>query len=386
MSFKENAQNALSRVLRRRNKKKIIIFESYPDFFDNTLAVFNEMLKRGYDKKYKLVWELGDKSSDTAPFKKYCADFIVRDYETTSEKIKHFYYTASASLFISSNRFINKQSADDSQKYLHLAHGCALKKTGNYYIPEKLKNAEILTLSDFFIKYDAINLGCREEQLLPLGYPRCDELSERININAAFSDVTFKKAIYWLPTYRQHISGKFVHSSVSFPIIYDDTIAQRINAFGSDNGVLIIVKPHPSQDVSLIKKLELSNIRFIDNDFLKDNGISNYSLLGSCDAMLSDYSSVYYDYLLCDKPIGLCFDDFDEYASKEGFTVDPEYILRGGEKIYNAEDLCGFIKRVADGEDLLRAERGELLKTVHKYTDFKASVRVVDYIKENYGI
>ena len=36
--------------------KNIIVFESLPDYSDNTRAVFNEMVKRGLNKEYKLIW------------------------------------------------------------------------------------------------------------------------------------------------------------------------------------------------------------------------------------------------------------------------------------------------------------------------------------------
>lgn len=96
--------------------------------------------------------------------------------------------------------------------------------------------------------------------------------------------------------------------------------------------------------------------------------------------MISDYSSVYYDYLLCDKPIGLCFDDFDEYNKNEGFTVDPNFILAGGEKIYNAQDMCDFIERIANGEDKLKDKRNEIKNLCHLYKDDKSAKRVADYI------
>lgn len=387
MSLTEKLQALIAKILVKLSRKKIIIFESVPDISDNTLAVFEEMIKRGYYEKYKLVWQLENRDTDTSRYDEYCYDYIVADYKTFSERVKRFYYVSAASLFITSNRFIYKHTIDNTQRYLHLAHGCALKKATHYQINKFLDNADILTLSDFFIEYDSINLGCKEEQLKPLGYPRCDDLfKNNIDINNLFKNSDFTKAIYWMPTYRQHRGGKLNHSSVAFPIIYNEEIAKQINDCAKENGVMIIVKPHPVQDLSVIKALDLSNLKFIDNEFLSKNNIKNYELLGSCDAMLSDYSSVYYDYLLCDKPIGLCFDDYDEYNSKEGFTVDPDFILKGGEKLYNAEDLCNFISGVANGKDELKEERNEILNLVHKYKDSNTSKRVVDFIEKEYSL
>ena len=36
--------------------KPVILFESYPDFNGSALAVYEELVKRGYEEKYDLVW------------------------------------------------------------------------------------------------------------------------------------------------------------------------------------------------------------------------------------------------------------------------------------------------------------------------------------------
>ena len=38
------------------SEKPVILFESYPDFNGSALAVYEELVKRGYDQKYDLIW------------------------------------------------------------------------------------------------------------------------------------------------------------------------------------------------------------------------------------------------------------------------------------------------------------------------------------------
>lgn len=38
------------------SEKPIILFESYPDFNGSALAIYEELVKREYDKIYNLVW------------------------------------------------------------------------------------------------------------------------------------------------------------------------------------------------------------------------------------------------------------------------------------------------------------------------------------------
>lgn len=144
--------------------------------------------------------------------------------------------------------------------------------------------------------------------------------------------------------------------------------------------VFIIIKPHPEQDVNYLKKINLSNLLFIDDNFLLYYNIDNYDVLNSVDALLTDYSSVYYDYLLKNKPIGLCWDDFDDYSKREGFLLDPNFIMAGGEKIYDKDDLKSFIKRISCEEDVLQDKRNEICDLVHKYKDGKSARRTVEFI------
>jgi CDP-glycerol glycerophosphotransferase (TagB/SpsB family) len=218
----------------------------------------------------------------------------------------------------------------------------------------------------------------------PLGYARNDDLFRKIDVHQVFPNLDFEKVIYWLPTYRQHFWGVANHSDISMPIIYTQQDANLINECAVKNKMLIIVKVHQVQDVTKISEYNLSNLIFIKNDFFDDKDFTNYQLLGSSDAMISDYSSVYYDYLLCDKPIGLCFDDFEEYNKREGFTMDPNVILAGGEKIYNTNDFCDFIANVAQGKDLLKEKRNEIKLMCHDNIDNKSSERIVDYLEEKY--
>ena len=93
-------------------------------------------------------------------------------------------------------------------------------------------------------------------------------------------------------------------------------------------------------------------------------------------------SSIYYDYTLCDKPIGLIWEDYEEYAEKPGFVVDMDYMMKGGVKIYDMEDFRSFIRDVAKGIDRLKDERREIRDFANYSTDGKNSKRVVDFIIE----
>lgn len=358
--------------------KNIILFESLPDYSDNTKAVFDEALRRGWNKKYKLMWVCSD--CENIPILKNIFSGTDNVIVTNIFSWKYrLYYRKSAKAFIVCNLFLKKPKK--KQYYCDLAHGCALKNAVGYSLPENCQDADVMTISDYMAEFDAYNLSCNVSCMKPLGYARNDDLFKKIDLKSVFADRKFEKVIYWLPTYRQNRWGDKVHSDISMPIINNEENAKRLNECAKQNNVFIVVKIHQSQDVSKVEEFNLSNILFIKNNFFFDKTFTNYQLLGSSDAMLSDYSSVYYDYLLCDKPIGLCWDDFDEYNKREGFTVDFELILKGGEKIYNIYDLCCFVEDVANGKDSLSNERKEIRNMVHDHIDNQSTKRIVDYLE-----
>ena len=59
-----------------------------------------------------------------------------------------------------------------------------------------------------------------------------------------------------------------------------------------------------------------------------------YTLLRNADGLITDYSSVYFDYMLLDRPIAFAIDDIKEYGDKRGFIFEtpedymPLYSLR----------------------------------------------------------
>ena len=55
------------KIINRLPTKKLIIFESAPDLSDNTKAVFDEMIKRGMNEKYEMLWLLSKEPTDSLP-------------------------------------------------------------------------------------------------------------------------------------------------------------------------------------------------------------------------------------------------------------------------------------------------------------------------------
>lgn len=104
----------------------------------------------------------------------------------------------------------------------------------------------------------------------------------------------------------------------------------------------MIVKPHPAQDLAHIRALELSNLRFIDDGLFAAHGITSYEFLACTDALITDYSSVLFDYLLTGKPVGLTFEDIDAYARQPGFAIDPQPLRESAAMLDTPDDFRTF--------------------------------------------
>ena len=353
--------------------KKSIIFESIPDFSDNTFAVYKEFLRRGYNKKYYLLWYI---SGSDVVMKKNGKEYHwnPKERRTISDKVKNYIYYSNRACIITCNRFIKKEK---NELAINLTHGSPLKNVKGFYRTPDYYDY-IVSQSEAFI--DKTDDSEYQKKKRALGFPRNDVFSKsRVDINNLFGTKELKY-IVWYPTYRKHKNGITTGSKNALPILHNIENAIIINEVAKENGVVIVLKPHFAQDVTEIKDQHLSNIKIINDSFYSENNISSYEFLHGCDALLTDYSSVYYDYTLSDRPIGAVWEDIEDFRKLPGFEMDIDFWMKGAEKIYTSMDFCQFIKRIADGEDLLAKERREIRDLANYSTDGKNSQRVVDFI------
>lgn len=351
--------------------KNTILFESVPNLSDNTKAVFDEMIKRNINKKYKLIWVL-NKEQDNLPQ----MDNV--SYILASDKRLLFYKLTSKCLICCNNFLLTQRKGQTS---FYLTHGTPIKSLHEYYtIPEKIDYC--LSAGDDVIPLYSYEFNYDENRIVSLGFPRNDELTNKPrDLHPLFPNHSFDKILVWYPTYRQHKNGTTT-TSKALPIINDAEKANLLNDAAKKNNTLIVLKPHFAQDISYITELNLSNILFINDSFFVENQISSYEFVGNCDALITDYSSIYYDYMLCEKPIALVWEDYEEYKRTPGFAVDIEKYMSGGEKIYQLDEMEAFLKRVAQNKDILKGERSRICSLVNYSTDGKNAARVVDFIVE----
>lgn len=369
--------------------KNRIIFESNPELTCNTYPVYKYLLEKGLNEKYEFVW-LCDDVSKYANFKEKNVAFMnySKCAKSTAEKFKYMYYVATAKALVYSNRFLGTYGKDRIS--LWLQHGMPLKASnGTYCIKNKCTAA--LCESEFFADNFSSDARVDKDRMIFMGFPRNDYLNKNNDSLEKFGFDKFDKVIFWLPTYRQRNDGaknkkvgdfEMENHGTGIPSIETAEELQKVNTYLKAINCLVVLKPHPVQDVSAISEKGLSNFFIINDAALKEKDVQLYELLGRCDAMITDYSSVYYDYLLTDKPIGLTIGDIDEYIAKRGFVYKNPLDILKGVYIESTDDLISFIGEIKNNIDSAKEERTRVKNTIHKITDGSSAQRVGDYIIE----
>lgn len=366
---------------------KYIVFESVPDFSGSPKMICLELEKRGFRLKYKFVWAVDQ--SQKCCFKNFqCVPFWGK--LNFFKRLKKNFVIWNAVLIVDSNRAIIKQNKKTFRLFTY--HGAPLK---NCF--EATKNCGemdcCLSLSfDFAEKeYDMYRnyWFSNRNQLVVLGYPSNDELFYEVDMSLfwkkSFPQLNvekFSKIVGWMPTFRQRKRNINDDTMEVFPygipIIKNREGLESLNCFLKEKNVLLVIQIHHAQKENF-EVVNMSNIVFLNQSIKDEMEITNANLMRSFDALISDYSSAYYEYLLLDRPVAISIDDYHDYAEHMGFCIDFfEYIK--GFYLKNTNDLKTFITEVSENIDSTKNDRRESLKKIHKYLDANSTSRVVEFI------
>ena len=370
-ALKDFIKNTIYERVSKLFPKNIIIFESSPDMSDNSYALYKYMLKQKINNKYKLVWFVNNPNE----FKQ------IKEHNVKFVKIyglKSLYYNYRAKLIFDCNKYVYKKH--NHQARIHLMHGIGFKKVDGY-LNQCGKVDYFVLPGHFFNDYLSLGYKASKEQFLDFGYSRNDILFENINVKKKLGLDAKSKLVLWLPTYRKHKNNEVNIDDVIIPIYNTVDKLKKLNEELVKRNIYIYVKPHPAQDLSALEQTDLSNFKIImDQDLTKMN-LTLYGFLSGTDSLITDYSSVYFDYLLTKNIIGVTLDDFKDYKSSM-FIKDYDKII-GGEHIYNNKDFLNYLDLVKSGKYEKKKYNTEL-KKYHTYTDNKSTERLYDFIKENY--
>lgn len=367
-----NLRLFLKRILKALTPiRKLIIFESNPDFSDNTYWLFKYIVESGAFDGYKLVWFVADyekRRKELCGARITCVDNVG---ESMLKKIRRVYYEYSAAVIIDCNRCVQKTK--DAQVRVHLGHGMGIKKVLNYLRTVGDCDGYLTMGEGFHARYGSVITS----PLIPLGFPRNEVLIGGTEASERY--------IVWMPTFRQHNIKKEVRMENKFPLGIPaiksqdelDTVAKCLG----ECGLKLFIRPHPAQDLSVFKVEDGGAVGIADDAYLRSVGLNLYEFLSSSSALITDYSSVYYDYLLTERPIGLNFEDAEEYGAEWGLWYDDVRASLPGHLIDNCDEMVDFIRKVASRDDEYLEKRRALVKS-YGIECKPSSELIVNFIKD----
>ena len=348
-----------------------IIFFSSPDYSDNA-KIFYEYLLKKYGNKYKFYWLVKSKDNikkmPNTKFVKYTSP-----YHSGPSFAALYYVSKSRYVFYTHTSPIGGTKSKAEQVIINLWHGCGYKndiKDTKSFI-EKSYFDYVLVPGNVFIETKSTFFGCKKQQILPIGYPRYDILlNDNEKTKRKIKDIKKdNKLIIWMPTFRKSTDGFFddtnSNSQYDIPLLSGDDELLRLDKICKNKRIILCIKKHPFQTNYQAEKRKLSNILFIDDNYLKKQNIELYSLLRYSDALITDYSSVAIDYLLLDKPIGFLLADFDQYSKTRGFVFNNPLEYMPGYHIYNIDELERMLYDISIGKDNYKKKRQQIINRVH---------------------
>lgn len=275
--------------------------------------------------------------------------------------------------------------------HFEIWHGFPLKTLGllEKNCTENYSNADngfdyILSYSNFYSFVISSVFKMDITKFVVTGMPRNDFLissNSRENIAKLIDrEVSNKKIIFYVPTFRRR-NDKSVYEGSK--ILSEIKEFNEIEQFAKQNNLYFIVKKHPVEGDE-IPQMDYENVFFIEDGDLVNINIDFYEILGGSDLLITDYSSVYFDYLLLNKPIIFWMRDKVEYETQRGFLFENIETLMPGSIVNDTNKLLPCIEENLRNPNLFLNEREHIKKLVHTYTDFNSSRRVWEVFSEIY--
>lgn len=240
---------------------------------------------------------------------------------------------------------------------INLWHGVPLKKIA--LLDPNLKKAAriyfkkifsenytcILTTSHELIPLMARSFAVSEDKIKVWGQPRNDGLFQKNDcrkiLGQLFPDLPeYTKTVLYAPTFRDYGQVQL------FP--FKDFDQEQLEAFLEEKNMLLFIRTHVAEQGSAAPYLG-KRIRFLGNEQAKDvTGILNIF-----DCLITDYSSIYIDYLLTDKPMIFLPYDRQQYLDGRGMNFDYDDVTPGPKP----ETFNDFLDALSPKEDFWKSER-----------------------------
>jgi CDP-glycerol glycerophosphotransferase (TagB/SpsB family) len=266
------------------------------------------------------------------------------------------------------------------QNKIQLWHGIPLKKLNRLV---GIKYDWMISTSEF-VNETSLQEVITANEYSDLGYPRndlllkehddldlilCDRKIYNLAKNSFGSD---QKIVVYMPTHRESATSIGQTTTPLLPLNLEE-----LDTFCVQNSIIFILKLHPF-------------IMQFQKDFDSPKGFTNvyfhstqgdiYPILKYTDLLVTDYSSIYFDFLLLDRPIVFYDYDYEEYSSNMGGFFYNYEENAPGLKVKTQSDMQEAILKSLNYEDSISEKRKEATNRFHTHKDENSSNRIIKSI------
>ncbi|MBD5115645.1 MAG: hypothetical protein HDT46_10705 [Ruminococcaceae bacterium] len=367
-------------------QEKTVVYLAYRNNImgGNPYAIFCELMKRPEYKDYKHIWVYGaEKSLKDDTFERYRSyPNVICVKARTKEYCR---YLATGQFIICNSAIPSWCLKREKQIYINTWHGTPLKTLGrnakdrsnlsisnaqrNFFFCDYMVMPNKYTIDKMVEAYDL--KGMVTGKILDAGYPRTDLVANtnknyikgllELKLGHSLSD---KKIVLYAPTFRSK-GGKSINTAREV----GKYMQGLINALPPDYE--LVFKVH-NMMAKFFQKNKKMRRRLIFDE------IETNELLSVTDVLITDYSSIFFDFLCTKKPI-LFFDyDKQEYADGRGLYLPLEELP--GAICENVEEIEENFRKIEEGSYDYSEKYERFLKDFAYNDDGRASKRAVDII------
>jgi len=262
---------------------------------------------------------------------------------------------------------------------IHLGHGISFKKGGHdltdTFMPftEKMMNQRLVESMSLLIdsseetkRHKMTRFGLEPKRIAVTGYPRNDILANHtteleVQIKLSLNIENYSEVILYAPTFRDY--------EYQFPL--SEQFLKKLDKFLMKENKILIYKPHPfTEDIDLRQFKNIISVK---------RNIDINDLLIIADILITDYSSVFYDYLLTMRPIIFFADDLERYTEVRDFYYDYKTFVPGP-LVSTGDEVIKKLETIKEWNQEYEEKRKFMRDKFNKYSDGRATERIIELL------
>lgn len=228
-----------------------------------------------------------------------------------------------------------------------------------------------------------------DKQIIIANYPRVDYLKEHddfyllkeeIDLQTKLKDLKKNnRLLCYLPTFRDNRKLLFMGTE-------DEGKIKEFLRFLVNNNLILVTKMHFAE--KMFGRIEVDNgnhigIADLQNIIYVPSYIDVYPFLKLCDLLITDYSSVYYDFLALDKPLIFYPYDYEYYRTNDrGFFQEYEKVTPG-DKAFDLSQLQNLVIENLNLPSKYHHSREDLLHKSYDFTRSPGFRHIIDFFKND---